>query len=127
MIEISGAEAATIITGFLSLVGAVWVAWIKKKPDKSTKVDEYGFFYDQYQILYEGVLKENEVLKSESEELKEEINLLNNKITKLKQEIDNFKKKMREKNVELDYWTEEARTAFELLDLEINNKTKEED
>lgn len=119
MMGIADEQLAIIATAIIGLVSAVAVALIKKKPEPKTQVDEYGFFYDQYQILYESVLKDAETLRIKKDSLVLQVEQLEKKIEELEETIILYEKEIEEINNELQYWVDEAKTAYKIIDKEL--------
>lgn len=119
MMNLGGEQIALIATAIVSLVSAIAVALISKKPQAKSQVDEYGFFYDQYQILYEGVLKDAETLREKKKSLIAEIKELKEQISLLEETVKLYEKELTEMDTELQYWIDEAKLAYKIIDKEI--------
>lgn len=119
MMNLSGEQLALIATAIVSLISAVTVAKISKDPQKSTQVDEYGFFYDQHQIFYDRAIKEAEALRVKKIALEEEIKNLKAQVTDLEEIIKIYEKELEQKDDDLDYWISEAKIAYKIIDKEL--------
>lgn len=119
MNTLGGEQIALIATAIVGLVSAIAVALINKKPKPKTQVDEYGFFYDQYQILYKSVLEDAETLRVKKESLRLQINKLEIQVADLEKTIELYEKELDEVNKELQYWIDEAKIAYKIIDKEI--------
>lgn len=119
MMNLKGDQLALIATAIVSLISAVTVARISKKPQEKTQVDEYGFFYDQHQIFYDRAIKEVETLKEKNLALEDEIEKLKKQITELEEIINIYEKEIKEKDEGLDYWISEAKIAYKIIDKEL--------
>ena len=119
MMNLSGEQLALIATAIVSLISAVTVAKISKKPQEKTQVDEYGFFYDQHQIFDDRAIKEAENLREKKMALENEIKKLKKQITDLEEIIKIYEKEIKEKDDDLDYWISEAKIAYKIIEKEI--------
>lgn len=119
MMGLKGEQIALIATAAVSLISAIAVAKISKNPQKSTRVEEYGFFYDQYQILYEGVLRDAESLREKKQLLKLQIQELERQVSDLEETVKMYEKELSEMEIELKYWIDEAKLAYKIIDKEI--------
>lgn len=119
MMNITGEQLALIATAIVSLISAVAVAKISKNPQKSTQVDEYGFFYDQHQIFYDRAIKEAEALRIKKLALEREIEYLKIQVSDLEELIKIYEKEIVAKDNDLEYWISEAKLAYKIIDNEL--------
>ena len=135
MFGLSGEQIVIVVSALLSMFSAIAVARIKERPEsEKSKVDKFGFFYDQYKILYEEAVSRVKTLQKENEALLTEIKNLEKQITKLEKIIQ--KKNEEEEYLKLDdtvikqlqkdleYWKDEAMLGYVLLGIETEEDLK---
>ena len=135
MFGLSGEQIVIVVSALLSMFSAIAVARIKERPEsEKSKVDKFGFFYDQYKILYEEAVSRVKTLQKENEGLLTEIKNLEKQITKLEKIIQ--KKNEEEEYLKLDdtaikqlqkdleYWKDEAMLGYVLLGIETEEDLK---
>lgn len=135
MFGLSGEQIVIVASAILSMFSAIAVARIRQRPEsEKSKVDKFGFFYDQYKILYEEAVSRVDTLQLENKELSEEIKKLEEQIDKLEEiiKVKNQKEldlSLEEREInklqeDLLYWKQEALTGYVLLGIEPEEERK---
>lgn len=131
MFGLTSEQLMLIGTAVISLVSAISVAVINKRPDNDkAEIDKFGFFYDQYKILYDEAVNRVDILRIENQELSLEIEKLEQQVIELEEILEISEEELKELEAvaegkilelkkELKYWKGEAKIAYKILEDEF--------